>query len=73
MAQRMALCRGRPSHIIDNDWTPDSLSAEDFADIEDGEEADDTIEGSVDVVAGGKAFESMIFLTHIVSQILQKF
>ncbi|KAI6784126.1 Fungal specific transcription factor [Emericellopsis cladophorae] len=73
MDKWMALCRGRPSHIIDDDWTPDVLSAEDFVDIEDGEEADDTIEGSVDVVAGGKAFESMIFLTHIVSQILQKF
>lgn len=69
----MALCRGRPSHIIDDDWTPGALSAEDLEDTEDREEADNTIEGSIDAVAGGKAFESMVSLTHIVSQILQKF
>ncbi|KAI9150782.1 Fungal specific transcription factor [Paramyrothecium foliicola] len=73
MDKWMALCRGRPSHIVDDDWTPEALSEEDLSDSQDETEDDDTIEGSTDAIFGGVAFEWMISLTHIVSEILKKF
>ena len=68
------MCRGRPSHIVDDDWIPEDLSDEDLSDSVDvAEDEDKTIEGSTEVIAGGTAFKWMISLTHIVSEILQKF
>ena len=70
---RMALCRGRSSHIVDDDWNPDPLTDDGSPDSQDDDEDDKTVEGSTDVVAGGVAFEWMISLTRIMSEILQKF
>jgi hypothetical protein len=69
----MALCRGRPSHIIDDNWTPDSTTDRHLWDNLDNEDDDRSVEGSTESVRGGMAFERMISLTHIVSEILQKF
>jgi hypothetical protein len=70
---RMALCRGRPSHIVDDDWNPDPLTADGDPDSEDEDEGDTTIEGGTDVAAGGVAFEWMVSLTRILSEILKRF
>ena len=69
----MALCRGRPSHIVDNDWDTETLPDEGMSDSDDEGDGDDNIEGSTEVIAGGAAFEWLISLTHIVSEMLQKF
>lgn len=69
----MALCRGRPSHIVDDNWTPDDASEDHLRDSQSDEEDEETVEGGVEVVAGGFAFEQMISLTRIISEILQKF
>ncbi|KFA63721.1 hypothetical protein S40285_07116 [Stachybotrys chlorohalonatus IBT 40285] len=70
MDKWMALCHGRPSHIVDDDWTPEALCEDDLSDSEDDA---DTIEASTEVAAGKTAFEWMISLTHIISEMLQKF
>jgi hypothetical protein len=69
----MALCQGRASHIVDENWTPDSPSEDYFWEIQDDEEDDMIVEGSTDADAGRIAFERMISLTRIVSEILLKF
>lgn len=70
----MALCRGRPSHIVDDDWTPAELTDDNLAiSQDDGEKDDTTIECSTDTNAGGTAFKWMVSLTRIVSEILRKF
>lgn len=71
--QRMALCRGRPSHIVDNDWATEILPDESISDSEDEGDGNKNIEGSTEAVAGGTAFKWLISLTRIVSEMLQKF
>jgi hypothetical protein len=55
---------------VDDDWTPEALCEDDLSDSEDDA---DTIEASTEVAAGKTAFEWMISLTHIISEMLQKF
>lgn len=69
----MALCRGRPSHIVDDNWTPDSTSEGHLRDSQDSEDEDRNVEGGTEPCVGGYVFERMISLSHIVSEILQKF
>ena len=58
---------------VDENWTPDSPSEDYFWELQDDEEDDMIVEGSTDADAGRIAFESMISLTRIVSEILLKF
>lgn len=58
---------------MDDDWNPDPLTDDGGPDSQEDDEDDKTIEGSTDVAAGGVAFEWMISLTRIMSEILQKF
>lgn len=73
MDKWMALCRGRPSHIVDNDWATEILPDESISDSEDEGDGNKNIEGSTEAVAGGTAFKWLISLTRIVSEMLQKF
>jgi hypothetical protein len=65
-----ALVHGRPSNIKSEDW---SVPALDLSDFPETSKDDDDEEGSAEIEKGRQTFISMVCLTQIVSDILQRF
>lgn len=66
----MSLIHGRPSHIGEDDWPVERLTAEDFPETAADE---NNLEGSAEVDNGRLAFENVIRLSEITSQITRTF
>ena len=66
----MSLAHGRPSHILDDDWTVEQLTNADFP--ENSADEDD-LEGSAEVESGRLSFKWMVSLSQILSDILSAF
>ncbi|XXG96091.1 Fungal specific transcription factor [Hypoxylon texense] len=65
-----ALVHGRPSHIFNSNWIVQPLVSNDFPDTEIDEE---DLEQNVEVERGRTLFMQMIYLTQVLSEILETF
>ena len=62
------MTHGRPSHIVDDEWTVETLTDVDFPENSADE---DELDGSAEVEPGRLSFEWMISLSQILSEILR--